>query len=141
MENLENKNLEKNTVVIDEQGLSIFNETAKWTKFISILGIFFLGIGLLVSIFVAYGKYSSTFDPIIAVIPMAVIVVIYLFPIYYLFQFSRFMNRATINKDSDSLKIAAKYLKMHYKYMGIFIIVFISIYLLFGIGFFISRFL
>jgi hypothetical protein len=139
MEFSENEKLEKKNLLIDEQGLIFFIEAAKWTKFVSIVGIVLLGIALLATFIISFGKLASTPTPIIAVIPMILIVVIYAFPLYYLLQFSNFMKKASMNKDSISLTLAAKYLKMHYKYMGICIVVFIIIYLFLGLGLTIFR--
>ncbi|MGA1227123.1 MAG: DUF5362 family protein, partial [Tamlana sp.] len=55
---------------------------------------------------------------------------LYFFPVYYLFNFSRKMKSALNNTNNDDLKSAFANLKSHYKYMGIFAIIIISIYVL-----------
>ncbi|WP_162183657.1 DUF5362 family protein [Wocania ichthyoenteri] len=63
-----------------------------------------------------------------------VMALIYFFPIYYLFNFSRKMKSALSTANKDDFKSAFTNLKSHYKYMGIFTIVIISIYVLIIVG-------
>ncbi len=58
-----------------------------------------------------------------------VIALVYLFLILYLFRFSKRMKSALKLNNNEDFRIAFLNLKSHYKYMGIFVIVIISIYI------------
>lgn len=57
------------------------------------------------------------------------IIVIYGFPIYYLYQFGKFSKLAINNYDSEAITIAFQYIKLHYRFMGILVIVILICYL------------
>jgi hypothetical protein len=59
---------------------------------------------------------------------------LYFFPVYYLFKFSSQVRTALINKNSQQLDSAFENLKSHYKFIGILMIITLSIYVLFGGG-------
>ena len=71
-----------------------------------------------------YAGFSSAFFVVI----MILMAVLYFFPIYYLFTFSKLSKLAVDNNDGGSFSEAMRYLKMHYRYMGILMIVVLSIY-------------
>jgi uncharacterized oligopeptide transporter (OPT) family protein len=112
-------------------------ETASWCKFLSILGFISLGLLLLGSFFIGV-LYSSL--PQVAAAPFnlgtimtvfyVVVIIIYIFPIYYLYQFSAKVKKALLLKDDEVLTSAFKMLKSHYKFIGVFTIIIVSIYLL-----------
>ena len=112
-------------------------ETASWSFFLSILG--FIGLAFLfVGSFFVKSIYDS-FPPQQAVpidmgtyltITYFLLSVIFFFPIYYLFQFSRKMKTALKTKDDITIESAFKMLKSHYKFVGVFYIIILSIYLL-----------
>ena len=123
--------------------IGFLKETAKWTNFLSIVGFVMLGFLVLGAIFggaMFATLYSSpefaefndgaaiggTFITILYLI----IAVIYFFPIYYLYKFSGNMKRALVSKDEDTLTKALEYLKSHYKFVGILMIIGLSFYLL-----------
>ena len=116
-------------------------EIASWCKFLSILGFIGLGLLLLGSFFIGV-LYSSL--PLVAPVPFnlgtmmtifyVVVVLIYIFPIYYLHQFSVKMKKALLSKDDEVLASAFKMLKSHYKFIGVFTIITVSIYLLIAIS-------
>lgn len=115
-------------------------ETSKWTFFLAILG--FIGIGFLVIISFFVGTIFSTmpqmqemqdmpfsFGPMLTIIYLA-IAAIYFFPVYYLLQFSRKLKTALQTKNDETLTLAFEKLKSHYKFVGVFAIIIISIYAL-----------
>ncbi len=59
---------------------------------------------------------------------------LYFFPIYYLFRFSAQVRPALASKNPQDLESALENLKSHYKFIGILMIVMISIYVLIGGG-------
>ena len=130
---------------INEHSKSFLRETAKWAKFLSIVG--FVGIGLMVLLAV-FGEYLSlnaansntfTFETdggIAGMVVVLILAIIYFFPVYYLYKFANNMKAALQSEEEDQLTDAFEMLKSHYKFMGILTIIILSIYLLlFFIGF------
>lgn len=140
MENLTNLFGDKEIIEIDKEGLKHLAETRKWSMFLSILGFIFLGLILIITIFmIGVGNTISGLGyPPLALVPLLLIGLIYYFPIYYLFQFSNYSKQALKNKDSELLSKALRYLKLHYRFMGIVAIIMLSLYLIFFITVIIS---
>jgi len=134
MENLINQEPELKNLTLDPAGISHLKETRTWTMFLSILGFVFLGImlifGLVGSSLTAnmapYGAMSSG----VLLFFMIIMMIIYFFPIYFLFNFSRFSKQAIESSDAVAFTESIRYLKLHYRYMGILAIIVLSIYLL-----------
>jgi uncharacterized membrane protein len=132
MENLETVEQEnRNELVLEIQAEAYLRETRKWTKFFAILGFIFIGLMVLMSIgtFVAgsIGGLSS--------MPLAgfgffylIMIGVYFFPIYYLLQFSNKAKEALMSRSSQALTEAMKFLKSHYKFVGIMTIVMMALY-------------
>ena len=121
-------------------------EISKWSYFLSILG--YVGIGLMLIFGIFFGAIMSNTTQVGDANPYAamgfsmgyfgliyvVLALVYFFPVYYLFNFSRKMKRAVNTSNNEDFKSAFSNLKSHYKFMGIFALVIISIYLLIFIG-------
>jgi len=135
MENLTNSFSDNEMIEMDNEGLKQLAETRKWSTFLSILGFVFLGLILIITvIMIAFGNTNSGFgSPSLALIPLLLIGLIYFFSIYYLYQFFYNSKQALNNKDSELLSKALRYLKMHYRFMGILAIIMLSLYLIFFI--------
>ena len=137
---MQNAIIELEQLTITSAAKGFLTETAKWCKFLSILS--FVGLGLLLlSSFFINTIYSSmpqaTTMPFNLGIAMTIvyflIIAIYIFPIYYLYQFSIQLKKALISKDDETLANAFEMLKSHYKFVGVFTIIMLSIYILAGV--------
>lgn len=123
--------------------INFLKETAKWAKFISIVG--FVLIGLMVIIGLLLGTVMTAFSAMIpsdlpegtpnpaafSWIFSAIYIIIsgiYFFPVYYLFNFSSKLKSAINSNSQIKLEESFKNLKSHYKFMGIFLIIGIVIY-------------
>jgi len=109
-------------------------ETAKWTRFLAIIG--FIGIGLLILIAFS-AKYFFSLLPLQTVQAVAIgtlsviyfiLAGIYFFPVNYLFKFSGNLKSALEIEDQEELTSAFKNLKSHYKFIGIFVAIVLSLY-------------
>ncbi|MFT5257302.1 MAG: hypothetical protein ACI8VJ_000961 [Polaribacter sp.] len=130
--------LEQLTITSTAKGF--LKETAKWCKFLSVLG--FVGLGLLfLSSFFISSVYSNMPQAaampfnlgIVMTVVYILIIAIYIFPLYYLYQFSLKLKKALLSKDDKILADAFEMLKSHYKFIGVFTIIMLSIYILAGI--------
>ncbi|HEX2936139.1 MAG TPA: hypothetical protein VHO72_12370, partial [Bacteroidales bacterium] len=132
---LDNTVQTSSNIQLDSESINHLNTTQKWTKFIAIVSFVVIGLmilGIFIGIIVALSRSAGSFETgysIGALIPMLAIVAIYFFPIYYLYMFSKHMKLGIQMLNSSEVNLAFKYLKLHYRFMGILIIVVISIYI------------
>ncbi|PWG04452.1 DUF5362 family protein [Polaribacter aquimarinus] len=117
---------------------NFLRETAKWSFFLSILGFIMIGLMLVFAIFAntIFGM-AAAMQPgmpqnlgIIMTITYIVLAIIYFFPAYYLMQFSNRMKKALSTKNEEILAASFEMLKSHYKFIGVFAIITISLYIL-----------
>lgn len=126
-----------NGLVITPQSRSFLLEVAKWARFIAIIGFIFLGlmaIGLLM-FGVLMGTESSmgqdwNMASNFVLLLYALFLGLYFFPMLYLFRFSVKMKDALNTNNVGFLNEAFHQLKAHYKFLGILLIIFLSIYVL-----------
>lgn len=119
--------------------MGFLKETSTWTYFLSILGFIGIGLMLLFGVFfsVVMGLISGGnpyeglgMDMSYFGLIYIVLALLYFFPVLYLFNFSRKTKLALKTNNNDDLTTAFSNLKSHYKFMGVFAIVIISIYIL-----------
>jgi hypothetical protein len=144
---MQNAITELEQLTLSSAAKGFLRETAKWNKFLSILGFIALGLMLIGSFFI--GAFYNTmpqadimpFDlGIVVTLIYIVVALIYIFPIYYLYQFSVKMKEALASKDDAVLATAFEMLKSHYKFIGVFIIIILSVYVLAAVIGFIGLF-
>lgn len=136
MNNESEINVSDKSLQISKSSVAYLKETSGWTLFFAVLGFIFVGILVLGAFFV--GIFFSTFYDVEMVPGLELIMsgiyfiigIIYFFPIYYLYRFSTNMKKAIENNDNDNLDVAFKNIKSHYKFMGIFTIIILAIYIL-----------
>ena len=119
---------------INEASKSFLLETAKWAKFLSIVGFVFLGLIVLVALIAgtvgaAFGRIGAMSGGLIAVIYI-LIALLYFFPILYLFKASVALKEGILANDESAVTNGFENLKSHYKFLGIFTIVILSFYVL-----------
>jgi hypothetical protein len=136
MESLDSNMATENTSFINGEIRSYLAESAKWGKFLAIMG--YIGIGLLILLalgMMVMGSASSLFPGMgmnmgaFGLIYVA-LAAFYFFPVYYLHQFSLKIKQGLTSQDSQSITIGFRNLKSLFKFMGIFTIVILSIYAL-----------
>ncbi len=111
-------------------------ETAKWGKFLAIMGYIAIGILVLLGLlfmlgFSAFSEYTQIPFPMGAFgIIYILIAVVYYFPVNYLHKFSNRAKQALLMNDQTSLTSSFSNLKSLFKFMGIAAIVVFSLYAL-----------
>jgi hypothetical protein len=119
---------------INEASKAFLLETAKWAKFLSIVGFVMLGLIVLGALIAgaagaAFGGIGAMGGGLIAFIYILV-AVLYFFPIFYLFKASVALKEGLLANDESSVTNGFENLKSHYKFVGILMIVMLSIYAL-----------
>jgi hypothetical protein len=147
---------ENSKIEIGPEGLGYLNTTRKWTMFMAILG--FIGIGLMIFgglalSFIMKGVSSALpamegmegLEGIEGVdvagaatgiasgmmmVMFLIIAVIYFFPVLYLFKFSKHTKKALETNDAAELTLGLKNLKSYWLYLGVLVIIALSVYLI-----------
>lgn len=132
--------MEKNEdrkIEIGPDTLKELNTTRKWALFISFTGFAgtgaFLITGLITGVFLSVFKTSqgnAGFPEWMSFIIIAVLTLVFLLPVLFLFRFSKFTSAAVKEKDSQKLHKALQNLKKSYIISGILIIVFLALYMI-----------
>lgn len=132
---------------VDQTSISYLSETARWAKFLSIVGFILCGLMLLFAFFIGTiltiisrignsDSFNSNMGTGSAFLSAYIIVIalLYFFPCLYLFNFSMKMQNALRTNDQTSLNAAFGNLKSCFKFVGILTIIVLSFYLLGVIG-------
>ena len=109
---------------LDERAKAYLLETARWTKFLAIIG--FISIGFLVLFAIAslsVGGMNTAAYPIVTFLYCIVMGVVYIYPAVALVRFSRLVKTGVHNNNQEDLTEAFRYQKNLYKYMGILVII------------------
>ncbi|MCU0385065.1 MAG: DUF5362 family protein [Flavihumibacter sp.] len=128
---------------IDELSNSYLKETAKWAKFLSILG--FIGCGLIVLIGLGMTFLFSSFNSPELAGPVGMyssglslvyiaLAALYFFPCLYLYRFAAGMQAALQAGEPVQLQTSFRNLKSCFRFIGILTIILMSIYLLAIVG-------
>jgi uncharacterized membrane protein YesL len=129
---------------IDQQSISYLGETARWARFLSIVGFVLCGVMIIFALFAgsilaSLSRLGSNADTLSSTMGLGgafisliyiVIALLYFFPCLYLFNFAGKMQAALRNNDQTTLNASLGNLKSCFKFVGILTIVFLSFYLL-----------
>ena len=141
---MENQN--NNEMHLNASALEFLKESAKWSKFLAIMGFVGIGFMVLAAIFmgavmsmIPTAAQSTEFNPLGAMkgflsVFYLIIAAIYYFPVYYLYKYANDTKNAIQNNDSELLSTGLGFLKSHHKFLGIMMIVILSLYVLMFIG-------
>ncbi|HUV01105.1 MAG TPA: hypothetical protein VMW32_09100 [Bacteroidales bacterium] len=129
-------NTEDKKIEIGPETIRNLNAARKWSMFLSVLGFIFLGLiivaGLTTSLFLSAFKSEEVnlgIPESAMIILFIVIAAIYFFPVFFLFRFSRHTRNAVQTLDKQELLKASKNLRLYFSYIGVMIIIVISIYI------------
>jgi len=127
---------ETSKIEIEQETLNHLNTTRKWAMFLAIVGFIFLGlliiIGLIAGTFLtafSTGEKGLGIPDSLMFIPVLLLIVLYFFPVLFLFRFSKHTSHAIRTFDKLEFHKAIKNLKAYFAYIGILIIIVLSIYI------------
>jgi len=114
-------------------------DSARWARFIAILGVLFIGvlviIGVLITPLMSYLNQEMTASTTSQLFSRSWLSIIYLFlaavyffPIYYLYRFSNGIIIAYKAEDEGGINSAFVFLKKHFKFIGIMLILLLAAY-------------
>ena len=128
-------------LAINENNKGDLADTARWARFLSIVGFVMCGLIVLVGFFAGsifsmfatsdelegLGGMSSAMGPAMAFF-YVIIAVIYFIPCLFLFRFANKMKVALSSNDQTALNTSFQNLKSMFRFFGIVTIIMISIY-------------
>lgn len=122
--------MEWNTHQVEEEAFRHLGHTRKWTSFISIILFLFITLILAGGVY-GYMTFAET-EPsaVMGIIPLMILAVLNCIPVYYLYRFSIWSKRAVNNMEIKAFTQAMKYLKYHYRYLGMMLVIAILLYLM-----------
>ena len=141
---MENFDLLNNDLQVTPQGQSYLTESAKWGKFLAIIGFIFCGFMVVLAFIIpalmaqlsqnsSSAGVTFSFTPAIRTamtVLYLMLAFLFFFPCYYLYKFSAKMNLAAKNINQDNFDESLMNLKSMFKFFGIFTIIILSIYAL-----------
>ena len=142
-------------LTIDPMIKSHLSETARWGKFLAIIGFICCALIVMLGIYfvtaagtiertyrINEGPSLSSLGPALAVMYI-LIAILYFFPCLFLLRFSNKMKMALAAENQADLTVSFQNLKVLFRYVGILTIIVLAIYLLAlvfgGLGMMISR--
>jgi type III secretory pathway component EscS len=128
---------------VTDEGKAYLRETAKWAKFLAIVGLVFSILIMIIGVFAgtfisnimaatnpqAASLYGGGMGVMIGVVYVA-LGAIYIIPCYYLLKFANQAKAALNSDDSNLLAEALGNHKSVYKFMGVLMIILLSLYAL-----------
>jgi hypothetical protein len=118
-------------------------ETAKWGRFLAIVGFVMCAIIVIAGIvfMVNYDDYTSrsyrrynesSVEGLGAagLVMYIIVAVLYFFPALFLFRFSNQMKTALMTDDQSTLTTSFQNLKVLFRYMGVLMIIFLALFVL-----------
>jgi hypothetical protein len=128
-----------NKMHIDQNAKAYLLETAKWAKFLSIMG--FIGMGLIVIMGFFMGSIMGNYASLMGFgdggeglllssfsLIYILVAALYIYPLWKLYQFADLSKRALVTNDSTLLTNALEAQKSMFKFMGIWVLVVLAIY-------------
>jgi hypothetical protein len=123
-------------IEVEQDTLAHLNTARKWAMFLAIMGFIFLGlaviIGLLAGTFLtafSTGQKGLGIPESMMFIPVILLGAIYFFPVLFLFRFSKHTLHAINTLDKMAFHKAIKNLKAYFAYIGILIIIILTLYI------------
>ena len=139
---MQNTDLLSNDFTVTSISHGYLSETAKWAKFLAILGFIMCGFMAIAAFFL---PFLMSFVPEAEIGPMGMLgkglgmmmtvlylglALLFLMPCLYLYRFSTKMKIALLQSDSEVLDTSFSNLKSFFKFYGIMSIISLSFYVL-----------
>ncbi len=142
---MENHDLLNNDLQVSQHGLSNLTESARWGKFLAIMGFIFCVLMVIIAFFIPavfmqvppYNSMSSSFNSgmKIGMTILYLILALMMFPpCFYLYKFSVKMQSAVKTVNQENFDESLMNLKSMFKFYGVFTIIILSVYALIIIG-------
>lgn len=131
------KNINLSPIEFSRNSIVHLEEVRKWALLFSVLGFILVGICIVIvpAMIIPSRMGGSGSTSILTAMPVLGIGLVYFFPLYFLLKFSINSRKAIELSDPKFLEISFRFLKLHYRFMGILICLMLVVYLIAGIVF------
>lgn len=139
---MQNTDLLSNDLTVTTISRGYLSETAKWAKFLAILGFIMCGFMAIAAFFLPFlmsfmpagemmpmGAMGKGLGMIMTIMYLGLAVLLFM-PCLYLFRFSTKMKTALLQSDSEELDTSFSNIKSFFKFYGIMTIITMSFYVL-----------
>ncbi|MFT6502677.1 MAG: hypothetical protein ACJASQ_002804 [Crocinitomicaceae bacterium] len=109
---------------------SFLLESAKWAKFLAVVGFVMIGLMILVMLIGASFASGAGLAMGPALFMVVIMAAIYFFPAYFLFLFATNVKEGLVAEDLEKVTLGFQNLKRMFLYIGVLTIILLSIYLL-----------
>lgn len=117
---------------LDDISQGYLLQTVRWTKFIAIIGFIITGLALIITFFGGISTMMNTEYGVASSIGYGIgsllMAILYFYPAYCLYQFSRYMKSGLYYEDKLQVMTAFRFQRNLYCYLGIMLIIIICIY-------------
>ncbi len=128
-------------IVVSEDMLEALQATRPWVKFLAILGFVVMAFMIIAGLFMFVGfsfvpvrpGLPPFLGPILGIVYLVMAIFFYLIPCLYLLRYGNAITRIPASGQT-ALEDALKQQKSFWKYMGIFAIIVIAVYVLVIVG-------
>ena len=124
--------MEENQLKLTDTDQANLLETAKWGKFLGIVGFIMSGFIVLAGLAMFGGAFGGVYPGLGGGVGIVYVLMslLYIFPSLYLFRFSTQVKQGILSNDQDQCSEAYTNLKRLFVFMGIMTIVVLSLYAL-----------
>lgn len=129
---------------LDTESTGYLSESAKWAKFISIIGFVFCALMVVIALFAGSimasymaamgGSSGAAIGGGFFTVIYIVLALLWFFPCLYLYRFGTQMQTAMRNNELDKVTVSFRNLKSCFKFIGILLIVVLCFYALAIVG-------
>lgn len=120
--------------LLNEESKSHLLETAKWNKFLAIVGMVSIGFMILGLLFLIMGSAMSDAFGVLGITGgifiYIIILALYIYPVYAMYNFNKFLKLGIHNSNPADLAIAFNHQKGLYRFLGIITIILLAFYLI-----------
>ena len=137
MENLEMQIPDEHSFIGNKEINDYLLETSRWGKILAIVGYVGIGLVVLIALAMIFGAtlfskmmpgFPMGFPMGLMAVPYLLFALLYYFPVNYLHRYSKEIKRGLQSKEMPTVTVAFRNLKSLFKFMGVFMLVVLSIY-------------
>ncbi|MBT8233751.1 MAG: hypothetical protein HKO66_12635 [Saprospiraceae bacterium] len=133
-------NINQGDLIITNEIRKFLKETAKWAKFLSIIGFIIIGLMIIIGLFMGTamatmmgGMTQETgMSPLLGggffTVFYILLAALYIMPVLFLYRYASNMKVALENNNQQFLSDSFRNLKSHYKYIGILMAILLILY-------------
>lgn len=119
-------------LTLNQTSIGFLEQIRRWTRIISIIMFIMIGFMILAGIMMSVIMKTLTSSEMPTPMPFpagamalmyVLMAVLYFFPVYYLYRFSEYLGHALNTGSEEALTTSLQFLKNHYTFVGVLLII------------------